>query len=226
MNKIYKISLLIIVFIFLSTFNPISLNTFEKNDDFFNIKNIKIVNNYLVKDENIKEKLKELFKKNIFTISEEDVTIPLKSIDFLHSVKVDKKYPNTILIKVIETKPVARLTKGKTKYLLDNFSNLILSKSDLNFVELPNIFGDNGEINFMNFLNKLGKNNFPTEKIVNYYYFQIDRWDIQLSNNKIIKFPHQNLDKAIKKSMELLDHKEFQNYNIIDLRVGGKIIVE
>ena len=152
MNKIYKISLLIIVFIFLSTFNPISLNTFEKNDDFFNIKNIKIVNNYLVKDENIKEKLKELFKKNIFTISEEDVTIPLKSIDFLHSVKVDKKYPNTILIKVIETKPVARLTKGKTKYLLDNFSNLILSKSDLNFVELPNIFGDNGEINFMNFL--------------------------------------------------------------------------
>ena len=102
MNKIYKISLLIIVFIFLSTFNPISLNTFEKNDDFFNIKNIKIVNNYLVKDENIKEKLKELFKKNIFTISEEDVTIPLKSIDFLHSVKVDKKYPNTILIKVID----------------------------------------------------------------------------------------------------------------------------
>ena len=35
-----------------------------------------------------------------------------------------------------------------------------------------------------------------------------------------------NTDDAIIKSIELLDHKDFKNYNVIDLRVDGKIIVE
>jgi cell division septal protein FtsQ len=226
MIKVYKISLLLIIFIFLSTFNPISFSNFEKSNDFFTIKNINIVNNHLIKEKNIKEKLKEVYKKNIFSITTEDIIIPLKNIDFLHSVKVDKKYPNTIIIKIIETKPVAKFTKGKTKYLLDNLSNIVLNKYEKNFNQLPNIFGDKAEINFINFSNKLKKNNFPRKKILNYYYFQIERWDIQLLNNKIIKFPYNKVDKAIKKSMELLDNKEFQNYNIIDLRVDGKIIVE
>ena len=112
---------------------------------------------------------------------------------------------NTIIIKIIETKPVAKFTKGKTKYLLDNLSNIVLNKYEKNFNQLPNIFGDKAEINFINFSNKLKKNNFPRKKILNYYYFQIERWDIQLLNNKIIKFPYNKVDKAIKKSMELLE---------------------
>ena len=42
----------------------------------------------------------------------------------------------------------------------------------------------------------------------------------------MIKLPHDNIEDAIKKSIELLNRKDFQNYNIIDLRVDGKIIVE
>ena len=33
-------------------------------------------------------------------------------------------------------------------------------------------------------------------------------------------------DEAIKKSIELLKRKDFENYKIIDLRIDGKIIVE
>ena len=33
-------------------------------------------------------------------------------------------------------------------------------------------------------------------------------------------------EKAIKKSTELLDREDFENYKIIDLRVEGTIIVE
>ena len=35
-----------------------------------------------------------------------------------------------------------------------------------------------------------------------------------------------NIESAIKKTIELLDRKDFENYNIIDLRIDGKIIVE
>ena len=42
----------------------------------------------------------------------------------------------------------------------------------------------------------------------------------------MVKFPYGNIDEAIKKSIELLDRKDFENYDIIDLRIDGKIIVE
>ena len=91
---------------------------------------------------------------------------------------------------------------------------------------MPSVFGKGAENNFIYFFNQLKKNNFPNKQIKNFYYFQIGRWDLQLVNNKIIKFPDNNIDYAINKSIELLAREDFKNYNIIDLRVDGKIIVE
>ena len=140
-------------------------------------------------------------------------------------MKLKKKYPNTIIIKVYETKPIAILFKKNSKYLLDNLSNLIDFEENVLFENLPHVFGEGAENNFVTFFNHLENNNFSTKKIKNFYYFQIGRWDLQLLNNKIIKFPHNNIEGAIIKSIELLDHKNFKSYNIIDLRIDGKIIV-
>ena len=103
---------------------------------------------------------------------------------------------------------------------------MISLKKDTNFDNLPNIFGKGAEYEFLDFFNQLENNNFPSKKIKNFYYFKIGRWDLQLLNNKIIKLPFNNTDDAIKKSVELLNREDFKNYNIIDLRVDGKIIVE
>ena len=227
MKKFYRIILLLIVLIFLSTFNPKEFNLISKKSDvLFKIENIEIKNNFLINKSEIKEKLSNIRKENIFFIKRKDIEEPLKEIDFLKKIEVKKKYPNTIIIKIFETKPVAILFKNKVKYIIDSSSNLISFKNDINFNRLPRIFGEEGENNFIHFLNQLKKNNFPNKKIKNFYYFQIGRWDLQLLNNKIIKFPHNNTDGAIIKSIELLNHKSFKNYNIIDLRIDGKIIVK
>ena len=227
MKKFYKIVLLLIVLIFLTTFNPNKINLIQtKNNEFFKIQTIDIMGNFLVKKNEISEKLTTIYNKNIFLIKEEDIQEPLKDINFLKEVIVKKKYPNTIIIKIIETKPVAIIFKDKTKYLLDSSSNLIPFGNNINFIQLPSVFGQGAEDNFINFFNQLNNNNFPKKKIIKYYFFQIGRWDVELLNNKTIKFPDENIEKAIKKSVELLDRKDFVNYNIIDLRVDGKIIVE
>ena len=227
MKRFYKIILLLIALIFLSTFNPKEFNLAKKKSDtLFKIENIEIKNNFLTNKSEIEEKLSTIRKENIFFIKRKDIEEPLKEIDFLKKIEVKKKYPNTIIIKIFETKPVAILFKNKVKYIIDSSSNLISFKDDINFNRLPSIFGEEAENNFIHFLNQLKKNNFPNKQIKNFYYFQIGRWDLQLLNNKIIKFPHNNTDDAIIKSIELLDHKDFKNYNIIDLRVDGKIIVE
>ena len=180
----------------------------------------------MIKNSEIKEKLSKIYNKNILLIRREDIEDPLKEINFLEKIEVKKKYPNTIIVEVFETKPVATLYKNKTKYLLDSLSNLILFKDNENFNQLPSIFGEEAEKYFMYFFNQLENNNFPIENVKKFYFFQIGRWDLQLASGRLVKFPHRNIDYAIKKSIELLDRKDFENYNIIDLRIDGKIIVE
>ena len=226
MNKTYKIVLLFLTLIFLSTFHPKEFNINTQNVTSFKIQKIEIINNSLITKSEIKDKLSNLYKENIFFIKKDEIAKPLKQINFLKKIEVKKKYPNTIIIKVFETKPVAILFKNKIKYLIDSESNLIPFKNIDNSNQLPNVFGEESENNFINFIKKLKKNSFPIKKIKNFYYFQIERWDLQLFNNKIIKFPYNASDDLILKSIELLERKDFENYNIIDLRVDGKIIVE
>ena len=227
MNKFYKLFLLLILLISLSTYSPNNFsNTTKSKKNIFEIKNIEITGNKLIPENEIIEKLNTLRKKNIFFIKKEDIEKPLKNIDFLDKIYVKKKYPNTIIVRILETKPMGYLYKNNDKYLIDSSSNLILAKVKNNLFQVPSIFGKNSEKYYVNFSNKLKKNSFPNKRIKSYYYFQVGRWDLQLLNDKVIKFPYINVDDAIKKSIELLKRKDFQNYNIIDLRVEGKIIVE
>ena len=227
MKKFYRIFLLLILFIFTTTYNPNKFDfVSENNNKFFKIQKIVITGNFLIEKNHIYKKLEKIYNKNIFFIKRKDLEDSLKNIDFLEKIEVKKKYPNTVIVKIFENKPIGYIYKDNVKYLLDSSSNLILLQKHMNFGRLPNIFGDGAAKNLVNFLNRLEINNFPKQEIKNMYYFQIERWDLQLLNDKIIKFPHNATDKIIKKSIDLLNRKDFENYNIIDLRVDGKIIVE
>ncbi len=227
MKKFYRIFILLVLLIFLSTFNPKELNiTVKKNDDFFKIKSVEIRNNLLIKEKEIIQKLSNIYKKNIFLLKKQDIEEPLKDIDFFEKIEVKKKYPDKIVITIFETFPVAILFKNKGKYFLDSSSNLILFDDKIISKELPSVFGEGAEKKFIYFHDKLKENNFPYEKIKNFYYFKIGRWDIELGEKKVIKFPNNNENEAINKSIKLLKNQDFQKYSMIDLRVDGKIIVE
>ena len=219
--------LLLMLLIFLTTYSPNNFNiNLKKDRSFFEVKKIIITNNLLTNKDNIEEILSQIYNKNIFLINRKDIKESLEKVDFIEKVEVKKKYPNSIVVKIFETKPVGIIFKDKKKYFIDSSSKLINFNNDVKFSQLPSIFGENAEINFVYFLEKLKTNNFPTQEIKNFYYFQIGRWDLELLNNIIVKFPNNFNKHIIKKSIELLNREDFKKYNIIDLRVDGKVIVE
>jgi len=227
MIKLYRIILLIFVLIFLSTFHPNKLDLItKKNYQLFNIKNIEVKNNFIINSNEVKKNLRVLVEKNIFFIKKKDIEEALKNTYFLERFEVKKKYPDTIVVKIFETKPVAIFLKKNIKYIIDTSSNLIPITNNITTEELPSIFGEEAEFNFIDFFRQLKRNNFPTDNIEKYYYFQIGRWDVKFLNNKVFKFPKNNLEESIKKSIELIYREDFKNYNTIDLRIDGKIIVE
>ena len=227
MKKLYKIVTLLALFILLTTYSPSELNIFPKKKNiFFRIQNIEVINNHLINKDVIVKKLLKIYEKNILFVKRSDIERPLKTIDFLDRIEVKKKYPSTIIIKVYETKPVAILFKKNEKYLLDNLSNLVPLNKKIVVDDFPNVFGEGAEHEFMNFFDQLKNNDFPKRRVKNFYYFQIGRWDLQLLNNQIIKFPPNKIKEAIQQSVALLNREDFNNYNIIDLRIHGKIIVK
>ena len=227
MKKLYRIIVLLIALIFLSTYSPKELQILSQEKNvFFGVKKIEIKNVYLINKKEILKKLNQIYDKNILFIKKKEIEEPLKSIDFLEKVEVKKIYPDTIIINVFETKPIGILFKNNTKYILDSSSNLVLFKKKMLNDFFPSIFGEGAEKEFVNFFNLLKDNQFPWKEIKNYYYFQIGRWDLQLFSNQTIKLPPNKTADAIQNTIELLNRKDFKNYNIIDLRISGKIVAE
>ena len=227
MKKLYKIILLLTILIFLTTYSPNKITFFNKNKNFFfKIQNIEITNNNKINKTDIINKLNHIYNKNILFISNNDILESLKTVNYLGKIEVKKKYPDTIVIKIYETKPVGIVFKNNTKYIIDTVSNLITFNDNLVNNNFPNIFGKDAERDFINFFEQLKNNKFPRKEVKNYYYFQVDRWDVKLTNNQIIKFPSKKRKKAIQQSVKLLNHEDFENYKVIDLRIHGKIVVE
>ena len=227
MKKFYKITILFVILIILTTYSPTNLNVYQKKqNNFFKIQNIEILNNYLIKDSEINKKLEKIYGRNIFFIKREDIEKPLKLTDFLEKIEVKKKYPNTIMLKIYETKPIAIIFKDNQKYLLDSMSNLIVFNKELFTVDFPEVFGKGAEKEFLNFFRLLKKYDFPNQKIKNFYYYKIGRWDLQFLDDQIIKLPSNKTSEAIQQSIEILNRTDFKKYNIIDLRIHGKIVCE
>ena len=69
MKKLYRITVLLIVFIFLSTYSPkeLQISSQEKNV-FFGVKKIEIKNVYLIDKKEIIKKLNQINNKNILFI--------------------------------------------------------------------------------------------------------------------------------------------------------------
>ena len=228
MRKFYSILLLLITFVFLTTYNPSEIEFFSnKNSSIFNIKNIKILNNNRIKESDIESKLSKIYGRNIFFIKTKDIQNVIKNIYFLDTVEVKKSYPNTLIIKIFETEPIAILFKNNEYFLIDDASNLIpIKKNSVTSYDYPNIFGKDSEKHFLNFFNLLKESNFPTSRIKNYYYFQIGRWDLQLESALLIKLPNEKTKSAVEESIKLLNQKDFTNYEVIDLRINDRIIVQ
>ena len=226
MKQLYRIFLLILTLTFLSTYSPKNFQILpEKDKTFFKIRSIEIINNNIIKEKEIYDKLEKIYEKNILFLKKSDLEKPLESFEFLDKIEVKKEYPDKIVIKIYERKAIAILYKKNSKFLIDNTSKLI-TFNDIYTNDLPGVFGEKAENNFMDFFNKLKNNNFPSKRIKNFYYFQIGRWDLQLYNDQIIKFPIEKTIEAIKQSIKLINRSDFKNYNIIDLRLNDKIVVE
>lgn len=190
----------------------------------FNIKEINIENNLLIKDEELKKLLEPIYNKNIFFLKNKEIKEILIRNSFVDSFDLKRKYPNTLKIKIYEKKPIAILLNKKKKFYLSEKNKLIDFKNLSNFKGLPYIFGD--EINFKILYIKLKKINFPLDLIKKYMFYETNRWDIETKDNKIIKLPIKNYTQSLENYLKIKSKSEFKKYRVFDYRIKNQLILK
>jgi len=211
---------LLLLFLF-STYNIKFNKTFFSN---LQIKKITIENNKIIKDKEIKEKLSFLYETNFFFLRTKKIEKKLREIQFIESYQIKKIYPNNLIIKITEKKPIAIIQKSKQKKYFTVRGDLIDFRKIKIFEDLPNVFGD--EKSFSTFYVNLKNINFPFKEIKTFYLFESKRWDLLTLKNQLIKLPINNYNKSLLNFISLKDQTNFEKYKIFDYRIKDQLILK
>ena len=219
MKKRFLVALLILFF--LSTFNSQENFNFLKR---FNIKVISIENNFIVSKKVIKKKISFLYDTNLFFLKTKKIESKLEELDFIDSFKIKKIYPNKVIIKIFEKKPVAIIQNKKEKKYFTEKGQLINFFDFERYEDLPIVFGDGD--NFNNFYNTLLNINFPINEINKFYLFETNRWDIVTNQNQTIKLPIKGYIKSLQNFISIKNKVDFKKYRIFDYRIKDQLILK
>jgi len=212
----------------IASFLLILLSTISSEQSFviskFNLKKIKIENNFLLKESDIKNLLIPFYDKNLIFLKNIEIQQALMQNSFIESFKIKKKYPSTLKIKIFEKRPIALLFDKKNKFYLSEKIDLIQFKDIPNYQNLPYIYGNKDD--FKIFYNNLKKTNFPLDTIKKYILHETNRWDLETKNNKIIKLPSKNYIKSLESYLNLKNKNGFGKYELFDYRIRNQLILK
>ena len=211
---------LLLLFLF-TTYNIKFNKTFFSN---LQIKKITIENNKIIKDKEIKEKLSFLYETNFFFLRTKKIEKKLREIQFIESYQIKKIYPNNLIIKITEKKPIAIIQKSKQKTYFTARGESIDFRKIKKFEDLPTVFGD--EKSFSTFYVNLRNINFPFKEIKTFYLFESKRWDLLTLKNQLIKLPINNYNKSLLNFISLKDQANFEKYKIFDYRIKDQLILK
>ena len=214
-----KIFIYIILFFLLGTLN----NKYILGLKFPKINKIQVSG--LDKEENLKlkKKLDFLKTKNLFFLNDTETKNILESFDRIEDFYVFKRYPQNIEVKLNKTNLLAMIRKNEKNYYLGSNGKLIKAKDIKN--DIPFLFGNYENEEFLNFYKIIKNSKFNYKSIKNLFFFPSGRWDIELHSGVLIKLPKENLKDSIFFIIQILNDDKFKKATIIDIRQKNQLII-
>ena len=215
-----KTIIAVALFVLFTTVTPLQ----KINISNFNLKEIKVENNFLIQNQEIKKILIPIYDRNLFFLSYLEIEKELKKNTLIKGFEIKKKYPNTLKIKIFEKQPIAILLNRKKKYYLSEKLDLIKFSEDQKFNNLPYVIGN--QKSFRPLYNNLKEINFPIQTIRKFTLYDSSRWDLETLNDKVIKLPSKNYNESLKNFLNLVDKSAFKKYKVFDYRIKDQLILK
>ena len=130
MNNKKRILLIIFVFIMLTTLHSKEVVLPERIKGFFLIKDVVFQNYSLLSNKQINNKILQIYDRNIFLLSLQDIKKLFNDEYFVKEVHVKKIFPNTIKITITNDEPIAKIYFKKDSFIITESNKLV---PDVNF---------------------------------------------------------------------------------------------
>ena len=216
-DKHFRFFTYFIIVIFLSSINNYNLY----NKKIFNIDRVDVNGFSEKKNIMIKNEIKNILGKNIFLIKK-NYFKKLFNRNDTKDLIIKKVYPNKLIINFIPSKPICIILLKDRKIILgDNGKKLNIETIEK---KLPKVYGSKDFSNILKVTNMLKLSKLDYDKINEIVFFKSGRFDINVEDKTLIKFPIRYTKEIINYSSYLLNDKRFVNSKVIDLRLENKII--
>ena len=190
----------------------------------FNIKEIILVNSISLKEKDVKKSLSVIYNKNLLFLKNKEIEEILVQFTSIESFYLDKKYPNTLKITIIEKKPIAILINNKKKfYISERLDQFEFNDKNFN-QDLPIVFGNKDD--FKIFYKNLIKIDFPVNLIIKYMLYESNRWDLETIDTKTIKLSSTNYIKNLKNYLNIKKKNNFKKFKVFDYRINDQLILK
>ena len=209
--------------IFLTTFNP-ELPLLKLG--FFIIKTVNVSGSKNTDIEKLKKQFNFLVNTSILSVDHKKMNEVVLQNEWIHFVNVNKKFPSTINVVVVEHEPFVFWKKGNNnliitkeftlieKFNLNNFSNQTQARGNFDIEDLKKLY------------KALNSNNFDLSNITSFEFTNSERWDLSLKANKKIMLGRHDYNQQINNLNKVLIQSKDEKFTYIDLRLKNKIFVK
>ncbi|HUX78420.1 MAG TPA: FtsQ-type POTRA domain-containing protein [Alphaproteobacteria bacterium] len=164
----------------------------------------------------------------LLAINLSDAKTKLEEISWVNAVCIERRFPDTLFIRISEKEPVAIWQSQEKTYLVDRDGELVETKEAHKYKELLLVAGDQAPRYVGNLMVLLEK--FPEIKfrVTAATHLRSTRWDIRLDGKIDVKLPEKAAERALGYLHDLEKHHhlmEQEEILTIDLRLPDQLIL-
>lgn len=152
----------------------------------------------------------------------------IEELSWIRSATVERQLPDTLIVSVVERKPLAIWqTEGRDHVLIDGDGEQLQNYELGDYLDLPVLVGDDAPKSAAEMLTTLQSIPHLYEQITGAQRIGHRRWNIQLANGMFIRLPEENMEKAWQR-LEVLDREHSildRDVLIVDLRLPDRTFV-
>jgi cell division septal protein FtsQ len=209
--------------IFLTTFNP-ELPLLKLG--FFIIKTVNVSGSKNTDLEKLKKQFNFLVNTSILSIDHKKMNEVVLQNEWIHFVSINKKFPSTVNVMVVEHEPFVFWKKGNNNLIITKEFTLIEKFSSNNFSNQTQAKGNFDVEDLKRLYKALNNNNFDLANIVSFEFINSERWDLFLKSNKKIMLGRYDYNQQISNLNKVLIQSKDEKFSYVDLRLKNKIFVK
>lgn len=199
---------------------------------------VKIKGNQFVTDAQIKKQLQPFMEESYFSIDLDELQSEISSLDYIECVQLSRILPNTVMVQVIERKPILLITLENQNFLMDKNGSLLPAQGNaISFYPVP----------IINFSDDMNDKTGLTDHIADVFKYLVSDYPIFYDNLSEVIIGDEKwtffrdrktrifttsdnllLQLNILKNFEqtVYPNRILGDYSYIDLRVAEQVVVK